>query len=144
MGSNRRNNQIKGQYYPLIYQMIDSLAWHNLSGNSIMVFLQLMRKRTGYNDSDLSLTYKEMEGRISRATLRKCFIELVEKGFIDMMRQGGLEKQCNIYGISERWRYYGTDKFELKTLKKWNHGGFGEIWRNKKEKSEAGINFETV
>lgn len=119
-----KKNKIQGQYYALTYQKFDSPAWQSLSGNTIKVYLQLMRKRNGNNDRDLSLTYNEMKGRISSATFRKHLIELVEKGFIDMVRQGGIMKQCNIFGVSERWKDYGTKNFEFKTLEKWNKGGF--------------------
>jgi len=109
---------------PISYPMIDSPAWQKLSANAIKVFIQLKRKRNGNNDRNLSLTYNEMHGQLSSATLRKCLVELVEKGFIDMVRQGGMMKQCNIFGLSDRWKRYGTDDFELITLKKWNYGGF--------------------
>ena len=119
-----KKNKIKGGFVATPFYMIDSPAWQNLSANSIKIYLQLMRKRNGNNDRDLSLTYNEMKSQVSTATLRKCLIELVEKGFIDMVRQGGTMKKCNIFGISERWKHYDTNNFEFKTLKKWNKAGF--------------------
>jgi len=41
---------------------------------------------------------------------------LIERGFIDVTKRGGLEKQRMIYGLSERWRKYGTKDFEKKKI----------------------------
>lgn len=133
MARGKRKNKTDGRFFLLLHRMIDSPAWQSLSGNSIKVYIQLMRKHNGNNDDDLSLTFKEMKDKLSPATFSKCITDLVEHGFIDVVRAGGLQKQCNIFGRSERWKSYGTTTFEHRTREKWNYGGF----RKQSKKSEA-------
>ncbi len=38
--------------------------------------------------------------------------KLIEKGFIDVIKRGGLEKQPMIYGLSDRWKKFGTKDFD--------------------------------
>ena len=133
-----KKQKISGQFVPISYRMIDSLAWKSLSGNSIKVYIQLMRKCNGNNDRDLSLTYAEMKTHLSPATFRKCMTELVETGFVDLVRQGGIERQCNIFGISERWKHYHTQNYEFRTLKKWNISGFKTMWESKRAEEKSG------
>ena len=136
MARRKKGEKIKGRFIPLTHNMIESEAWRSLSGNAIKVYIMLLRKRNGANDRDLSLTYRELQGYLSVATFRKCMIALVEAGFIDLVRKGGLQKQCNIFGISERWKDYGTEGFEKRTLQKSNYYGFGEIWKARRAKAE--------
>lgn len=136
MARGKPKRKIEGQFIPLIHRMIDSPAWQCLSGNSIKVYIQLMRKHNGNNDDDLSLTFKEMKDRLSPATFSKCITDLVEHGFIDVIRPGGLQKQCNIFGRSERWKSYGMATFEHRTREKWNYGGFRKQSKNSEASTE--------
>lgn len=137
---NLKKKKMAGPFYALYHRMIDSVAWQSLSPTSTKVFIQLMRKHNGNNGKDLSLTYSEMKGIVAPATLSKCITELVEHGFIDVIRQGGLQKQCNIFGQSERWKAFGTDTFEHRTREKWNYGGF----RKQSKISEASTENESA
>ena len=101
-----------------------------------------MRKCNGHNDDNLSLTYNEMKAALAPATLRKCLTELVEKGFIDLVRQGGLQKQCNIFGKSDRWKDFGKESFKNETLEKWNFGGFAEVWNKRKGRQNSEVSTE--
>jgi len=66
------------------------------------------------NNGELVFTYEEAKrlygitaGRFTRA-----IEELVEKGFLDISETGmGLYKMATHYGISDRWRDYGTPSF---------------------------------
>lgn len=130
MARRKKGKTISGQFVYITHKMIDSKAWKSLSGNAILVYIEIMRKRNGSNDKDLSLTYYEMKGLLSTATVRKCFVELAEKGLIDFVRHGGLQKQCNIYAVSERWRKYGHPDFEGVRIDKWNYHGFAMSLKN--------------
>lgn len=75
--------------------------------------MELKRRYDGSNDNNLSLTYIELTEKFgfSSTTIRKAFIELEEHGLIDVKTHGGLKvgmksRQCNIFGLSERWKDY--------------------------------------
>lgn len=53
-----------------------------------------------YSRGNASSFYRDMEA-------------LITHGFIDCIQQGALTKRKNIYRLSDRWRYYDTDRFEV-------------------------------
>lgn len=111
----RKNWKRNGpRFIQLYHHVYDSKAFTSLSLKAVRVYLELMRAYNGSNDNNLSLTYAELHNKygFSTATSSKAFKELVEHGFIDTKVHGGLRVglktgQCNIYGLSERWKSYG-------------------------------------
>ena len=55
---------------------------------------------------------KEASKIMHRNTYAKALNELVSHGFIDIVRSGSLNKECNIFALSHRWKRYGTPHFE--------------------------------
>ena len=74
---------------------IESLAYEMLLPNDIFVLMEFYRKFNGYNRSDLSLTAKDVEGRVSSATLSKSIWRLVAFGFLDIKRRGSMNRECS-------------------------------------------------
>jgi hypothetical protein len=66
--------------------------------------MELYRKFTGYNRASLSLTDREVKGKIASGTFTKSKWELIGYGFIDVMRFGRLERNCSLYSLSNRWK----------------------------------------
>ena len=62
---------------------------------------------------------------------------LIAKGFIDVAwsGSGGKKGDKSLYGISERWRDWGTDKFiKASRPKDTRKGrGFAAYWKRKKQ-----------
>ena len=46
-------------------------------------------------------------------TFRKDIDKLIELGFIRQVVTGVATMSVNIYGFSDKWKYYGTDKFYI-------------------------------
>lgn len=80
------------------------MAWQKLSRNAVFVLMKFYEKFNGYNRYDLSLTYKEMKHKLSSLLFSNSILELEGFGFIDIRRLGRLERNCSLYGISNRWR----------------------------------------
>lgn len=100
----------------LYHYQYDSAAFQSLSSNAVKVYLELLRKYDGSNDNNLSLTYADLTKKfgLSSATSKKAFRELEEHGLIEVKVHGGLRvgmktRQCNIFGLSERWKDYGKN-----------------------------------
>jgi len=98
------------------------------------------------NNGELVYTYTEaLQKGISRTKFKKALKELVEKGFIDIAHKGngGVKGDYSLYGVSERWKDFGTDKFIFKTMKKDNRQGrgFAKYWKDKR--SNIGIEIDT-
>lgn len=93
--------------------MVDSKAWAKLDSYDKEAFLHIAIKCRGEeNKRDLSLTYEEAKHLQSSHRFKASIDHLVEYGFIDVIESGGVWKKCNIYGLSERWRGYGSNNFK--------------------------------
>lgn len=117
--------------------VIDSKAWKELSGNAVKVYIQFHRKHylkyagkgkgkyiVKDNVNDISLTQDEAKKlwKMDKRALKKAIDELIDKGFIDLVERGFIrlskttlirQKRPNIYGLSDRFRDYGTDKYKI-------------------------------
>ena len=124
----------------LEWDLITSDVFHALGRAAIRVLLIFMSKRRMKQDStrqrrwvitnngEIEFTYVEAHGKwgIPRSTFQRALNELVEKGLIDIrVRGAGTHGSPNLYAISERWRKWGTDRFETARLPaKRNQRGF--------------------
>ena len=107
----KRKNRMKEHFYMLTAKMMKSAAWEKLDSYAIAAFIHIAIKFKGNNKNNLSFTYSEAKRLMRAHRFKKSIDMLVEFGFIDIVRSGGVWKKCNIYGLSERWRWYGTDSF---------------------------------
>lgn len=98
-------------------KMIDSKAWQELSCHARTVYIEIKRKYNGKNESNLSYTYREASKIMHRLTFTKALRELINNGLIDIIRSGGLYRKSNIFGLSDRWKFYGQKNFKPGKLK---------------------------
>lgn len=110
--------------------MLMSEAWQQLSAKQQQLYLYCKAQYYGQRKKDRP---QEYDGSLEYFTFNKSkwcdlyglysknddkgFIRdmsaLIEYGFIKCVRQGALQKKKNIYCYSDKWRLYGTDKFEI-------------------------------
>ena len=112
------SNTKTGKYVRLANDMQDSAAWEDLSCFAIRVYLLIKKKYNKNNADDISLTYKEAKKYMNDRTFTKSIDELIEHGLIKIVRQSWTSRECNIYGLSEGWKKYGTPAFECTPRKK--------------------------
>ena len=118
-------------------ELIKSPAYLELGGKApqvLMLFLCRRRVEKGSrgryiitNNGKIIFPYKEAFENygIKKSTFAKALDKLVEHGFIDVCHSGGgINGDCNLFAISDRWRKYGTEKFVSKFRKKRNAFGF--------------------
>lgn len=98
-------------FVPITKEMIRSQAWAQLSHYSVRAYIHIAAKYNGKNKNNLSYTYKEATKFMNGHTYKKATDELVKYGFLDVKRSGACFGKCNIFGLSERWKKYGTDEF---------------------------------
>lgn len=108
------------------WEMLESPAFSKLSASGIRVLLRFLQKRTWsktgsrkrkivFNVDELVFTYEEAMHHmgISSSQYHTIIKKLVEVGFIDLKHQGGAYgRDYSRYGLSERWRHYGTPLFQ--------------------------------
>lgn len=112
--------------------MLESEAFLGLSGKAMWVLLRFLQKRTWrspkgkrggkpiYENNGLSLPYSEANAYgISTAQFHRILKTLVERGFLDPEHRGGAYgRDYSTYGLSGRWRWFGTERFEYLKLEK--------------------------
>lgn len=103
------------KYMRLTDNMMQSKAWLDLSCFSIALYVSIKAKFNFTNADDLEYTYKEGYKLMAKATFTKSLDELIDHGFIYVVRQGTLNKECSIFGLSKEWQYFGTTAFSVKS-----------------------------
>lgn len=99
------------------------------------------------NNGELVFTYIEAKQKYGMTAGRfaRAIDELVEKGFLDIAETGmGLYGMPTHYGISDRWRYWGTEKFEPAKRPEPNIRGCGfrkgnKLWQKARRKKSTAI-----
>jgi DNA-binding transcriptional ArsR family regulator len=86
--SNKRGKE--GQYAPLTYGFLRSDAWRDLTGSAVKVFLELHTRFNGSNNGKLTLSYAEAAEALGlgKATVKRAFSDLTDKGFVVLEREG--------------------------------------------------------
>ena len=89
MGKSKRSNK-EGQYLSLSYYQLRSPAWRSLSGAGVKVLLELHTRFNGTNNGRVFLSLNEAAELLGmgKATAKRAFDELQEKGFIVQTKKG--------------------------------------------------------
>jgi hypothetical protein len=93
--------------------MMESKAWCELSSYAIQAYLLIKIKYRGENENDISLTYKEGIEHMTKRRFTKAIDELIEYGFIVMVKHRQNTRECNLYGLSDMWQQYDTEGFKI-------------------------------
>lgn len=123
-------------------EMMNSTAWYSLSFSAIVAYLNIYYNLKGKTkDREIICTHSTLKNQMVKSTWRKAVKELIEKGFIDLVHgSGGLQRQPNIYGLSERWRQFGTPRFTPGDVQQLNDGGvLGKLWKEDRSKMERAL-----
>jgi Helix-turn-helix domain len=103
----RRKKSKSPPFVQIPKYMITSAAWRSLSGSAMAAYLELFRRYNGTNNGQLHLSvreFAELYGR-SQDTAAKALRELVDKGFIEIVRLSGFNlkdrrRQATEYRLS--------------------------------------------
>lgn len=108
-----------GKFTKICDDMIQSKAWKQLTVSQIGLYFILKTKFTRhkdgtYNTLDISMPrseWSQMYGR--KTTFDKDIDALIEYGFIKVVLYRGNQRECTIYGFSDKWQLYGQDLFKI-------------------------------
>jgi len=95
--------------------MLRHSNYASLSPKAVKLLLDLFAQYNGNNNGDFQMTWGFMskDGRWkSKDTLYKARDELVEKGFIEMTRQGG-KHRCSLYAVTWKEINYCKGKLDV-------------------------------
>ncbi len=109
----KKKNKFKyeGRFAGITHKQRETEAFDGLTIHAKWLYLEFRFKYNGENEHNIIFTYQDAEKIMSKSTFIKSRNQLIERGFIDVIKRGGLEKQPVIYGLSNRWKKYGTEEF---------------------------------
>lgn len=130
----QQNNYAIRKKAVLDAELIYSDAFASLTKSSIRVLIRFLQKRDFhregrgnstkivYHADPMVFTYHEAKCYgISRSSFHKAIGELYEKGFIEIVHQGGSignGKDWSRYKLIEDWKKYGTPEFKKRNKPK--------------------------
>jgi len=92
-------------------KLVNSEGFKNLKAHTKWLFVEFRLRYRGSNPRNITFTQKEAKKIMHIETFRADYKKLIELGFIDLIRCGGFYKEKHIFGLSDRWRKYGTKDF---------------------------------
>jgi hypothetical protein len=98
-------------YAQIEQKLVDSEGFKNLKTHTKWLYVEFRLRYRGSNSRDITLTQKEAKKIMHIETFRADYKKLIELGFIDLIKCGGFYKEKHIFGLSNRWRKYGTKDF---------------------------------
>jgi hypothetical protein len=101
MGKER--SEKKDRYFPLHHYMLKTDAWRALSAPARAVYIQIGFRYDGFNNGRIALSVRDAasECGLAKDTANRAFKELVDLGFIEETRHGGLSRKTR---IASEWR----------------------------------------
>jgi len=97
---------------------VGSEAWNRLDFGAVGLLMKFLEKFNGYNRANLSVTYREVKNKVSSLVFTRWIWQLIGYGFLDVKRQGRLERHCSLYGLSDRWRSLSAQPKKLDEIGK--------------------------
>ena len=114
----KNKNKFEGPFVGIEYKILKSEAFKDLSVHAKWLYFEFKYRFYGDNEHRIIFTYQEAKKIMAIETFIKARNQLIEVGIIDIIKRGGLEKQPMIYGLSDRWRKFGTKDFIEIDIKK--------------------------
>lgn len=114
-----------GRMTAIYFDMIDSKAWSELTGNDIKLYINMLRKYTATynrgvleksNRDNIEMHREQYTKFMTKPTFEACIDHLIELGFVKVIEykyQSG-SRTVLIYGFNDMWRHYGSNKFHIK------------------------------
>ena len=121
MSRKKNGNKINGSFTLLEHSLTNSEAFKNLNPNTKWLYVEFKLRFHGDNRKHIIFTYREGIKIMTNRTFIKCRNKLIENGLIDVIKRGGFYHESTIYGLSDRWRKFGTKDFSEVDLKKIEH-----------------------
>ena len=114
----KNRNKINGNWSYIEHNVLNSEAWKNLKIHTKWLYFEFKIRWHTDNTRNIIFTKEEAIKIMAYKTFKESRNKLIERGFIDIIKCGGLEKQSAIYGLSDRWKKWGTKNFVRIDIKK--------------------------
>lgn len=120
MNEHFESKQSRSAFTKLCNDMLESKAWQSLDFRQRGLYVTLKSKyrknpRTLEDNKDaiVMTTNEALEHYGDSRTFRKDLDILIDRGFIKQTFNGRPFMKANKYGFSDKWKFYGTDNFNI-------------------------------
>lgn len=117
----KKKNKIDGSYSVIEHKLANSEAFKSLSVHTKWLYMEFKFRFHGDNRKHITLPYREAIKIMHQDTFTRCRNKLIENGLIDIIKRGGFYHQVTVYGLSDRWKKFGTKDFVKIDIKKIEH-----------------------
>jgi len=116
----KNNNEFNAipPYAQIEQELVNSEGFKGLRAHTKWLYVEFRLRYRGNNSRDITLTQTEAKKIMRIKTFRADYKKLIELGFIDLIKCGGFYKEKHIFGLSNRWKKYGTKDFVKKDIDK--------------------------
>jgi len=97
------DSESRPRYVALYHAEVDSMAFKTLSPNAVWLLVQLKRAWRGSYEN-IMLPFAYVSWKLTFAAFSKARLELIEAGFLRVVKPGGLYKNPAVYALTEGWR----------------------------------------
>lgn len=99
----KHDKERNDRYFQLHHYMLKTDAWKALSAAAVRVYIQIGSRYNGANNGRLAFSVRDAAGEcnLDKGTASRSFKELIDRGFIEETRHGGLSKKTS---IASEWR----------------------------------------
>jgi hypothetical protein len=99
----KHDKERNDRYFQLHHYMLRTDAWKALSAAARVVYIQIGFRYNGANNGKLAFSVRDAAGEcnLDKATASRGFKELVDRGFIEETRHGGISKKTR---LASEWR----------------------------------------
>jgi hypothetical protein len=104
MGGKRFNGRGRRRFVQLFHNILDSPAWLSLTHSARTAYIHILKDFNGHNNGQLKLTYSQAGRLMNRQTFGRSIKLLIDRGFIEVTKHGGLNNRCAEYRYIEKWR----------------------------------------
>ena len=94
------------------HKVLKSEAFKKLKAHTKWLYLEFKFRYHGNNPRNIVFPEREVNGLMDIETFRADYKILIKLGFIDLVKRGGFYREPHIFGLSKRWKKYGTKEFE--------------------------------
>jgi Helix-turn-helix domain len=99
----KHDKERNDRYFQLHHYMLKTDAWKALSAAAVRVYIQIGDRYNGANNGKLAFSVRDAaeECNLNKDTAGRAFKELVDRGFIEETRHGGISKKTR---LASEWR----------------------------------------
>ena len=126
-----------GSFVSLYRDMQRSLAYQDLSDKAKLAYQNIKFNHYGDNAKEIICPFSTLINKMAPATWTRVIRELQGHGFITLEQESrGLQKIPNKYGLSNKWKHWGTDQFVESKISCTTDPikGFTKLWKQDREK----------